>query len=64
MDMDKDLHIEEFKIRLKPEDAAVVRAMARKLDIPPAVLLRRWVHKEVAPFAYSVLAQTENRRPV
>lgn len=63
MRKDSDLHIEEFKIRLKPEDADLVRALARKLDVPPAVLIRRWVRTQVAGVGYSLPAAAENRSP-
>jgi len=59
----RDLHSEEFKIRLKLDDADLVRALARKLDIPPAVLIRRWVRKEVSPLGYSVPARAEKGSP-
>lgn len=41
--VEKNLHVEEFKIRLKPGQAALIRSMALQLDIPPAVLLRHLV---------------------
>ncbi|WP_252178383.1 hypothetical protein [Endozoicomonas sp. 4G] len=41
--VEKNLHVEEFKIRLKPGQAELIRSMALQLDIPPAVLLRHLV---------------------
>jgi len=63
MRKDRDLHSEEFKIRLKSDDADLVRALARKLDIPPAVLIRRWVRKEVSRLGYSVPGRAEKGSP-
>lgn len=62
--MKDDGHIEEFKIRLRPADADLVRALARKLDIPPAVLIRRWVVASVDATAPIVAGRPANRRPV
>lgn len=65
MNHDEDLHIEEFKIRLRPRDARLVRALAGKLDIPPAVLMRRWVRKAIEPHdeSASVAEPGEKRSP-
>ena len=41
--VERNLHVEEFKIRLKPGQAELIRNMALQLDIPPAVLLRHLV---------------------
>lgn len=41
--IENNLHIDEIKIRMKPGDGEVVRALALQLDIPVAVLLRRLV---------------------
>ncbi|NCC41499.1 MAG: hypothetical protein EOM21_19155 [Gammaproteobacteria bacterium] len=41
--IERNLHVEEIKVRLKPGDAELVRALALKLDIPVAVLMRRLV---------------------
>lgn len=41
--IERDLHVEEIKVRLKPGDAELIRALDRKLDIPTAVLMRRLV---------------------
>jgi hypothetical protein len=56
-------HIEEFKIRLRPADADLLRALAAKKDVPPAVLLRSLVMRELGPVAYSVPTATTTRRP-
>ncbi|WP_295585570.1 hypothetical protein [uncultured Lamprocystis sp.] len=62
--MEDDLHIAEFKLRLKPADADLLRALARKRDVPPAVMVRAIVIAALAPAGYSVPAAPENRRPV
>lgn len=62
--MDDDLHIEEFKLRLKPADAALLRALARKRDVPAAVMVRAIVVAALGPAGYSVAPPTENRRAV
>lgn len=41
--IERNLHVEEIKVRLKPGDAQVIRALAFKLDLPVAVLVRRLV---------------------
>lgn len=56
-------HIEEFKIRLRPDDADLVRALARKLDVPPAVLMRRWVVASVGSAVPMLATGADNRRP-
>lgn len=63
MTHDDDLHIEEFKIRLKPADAELLRALARKKDVPPAVFIRAMLMRELGPVAYSVPMGSEKRRP-
>lgn len=42
-DPERELHGCELKIRLKPDDRALLVALARKLDLPPAVLARKFV---------------------
>ncbi len=59
----KDLHIEEFKVRLRDEDADLVRALARKTQVPAAVLLRQFVLRELERLSCSVPKENENRRP-
>lgn len=61
-DPEAKLHVDEFKIRLRPSDGALVRALAGKLDIPPAVLLRRWAVSHLGPLGSSVPAERENGR--
>lgn len=64
--MKPDGHIEEFKIRLKPADADLFRALAGKKGIPPAVLARAIVLEAMAPTLSpgpSVPTKPENRRP-
>lgn len=39
----KDVHDCPHKIRLTEQDDALVRSLARRMDVPPAVLLRAWV---------------------
>lgn len=62
-DPEQDLHVVEIKVRLKPADADMARAIARKTDTPVAVVLRRMVVRELQRMAYSLPAATENRRP-
>lgn len=50
----KDLHTEPFKVRLIEQDADVVRALARKTGIKPAVLLRHWVKRELQRMSCSL----------
>lgn len=61
--MEENLHIEEFKVRLKPADAALLRALAGKRDVPPAVLARAIIVAALEPTAPSVPGRAENRRP-
>lgn len=61
--MEENLHIEEFKIRLKPADAALLRGLAGKRDVPPAVLARAIIVAALEPTVPSVPGRPENRRP-
>ena len=62
-DPERDLHVEEFKVRLRPVDAALIRALARKRDVPPAVFIRALVLREIGPADYRLSDATANRRP-
>lgn len=62
-DPERDLHVEEFKVRLRPVDAALIRALARKRDVPPAVFIRALLLRELGPAAYRVAEERPNRRP-
>lgn len=44
----KDLHEAEIKIRLTEDDAELVRLLARRLGIPPAVYLRSIVKQSLS----------------
>ena len=61
--MEENLHIEEFKVRLKPADAALLRALAGKRDVPPAVLARAIIVAALEPAAPRVAGGPDNRRP-
>lgn len=39
----KDLHTEEVKVRLKEKDRDLLEAIARREDVPPAVIARRLI---------------------
>lgn len=39
-DPDQNLHVAEYRLRLKPADAKLVQAMAERTNLKPAVLLR------------------------
>ena len=45
---DEDLHERCFRVRLKDEDAFLVLALAKKLDQPPAVVLRTLIRQQLA----------------
>ena len=45
--MRNDLHLEEFKVRLRHDDGALIRAIAQKTGVPAAVLIRQWVLREL-----------------
>lgn len=59
-DPEKDLHVYELKIRLRKEDRALLDALARKLDLPPAVLARKFVRDGMS--SPRLLAVSEKRR--
>lgn len=46
-DTEKFKHISEIKVRLRPDDAVLLRALARHRDIPPAVLARTLLLREM-----------------
>ena len=48
---ESELHERSFRIRLKDEDANLLSALARKADVPLAVLLRAMVRKQLPTFA-------------
>lgn len=43
----KDLHVEEFKVRLTEQDAELLRALARRAGMPAAVLMRTWARSQL-----------------
>lgn len=61
IDPEAQLHVRERKVRLRPEDDDLLLALARKLDIPPAVLARKLIRDGL--HTSSLPAQVENRRP-
>jgi len=44
----KDLHDDEFKVRFTEVDGQYLRSLARKLGMPPAVLIRSIVKKDIS----------------
>jgi hypothetical protein len=46
-----ELHERSFRVRLKDDDAALLLALAKKADIPPAVLLRTMILKQLPVYA-------------
>lgn len=44
-------HERSFRIRLKPDDAALLLALSKKIDVQPAVLLRSMVRRQLPCFA-------------
>lgn len=44
---ESDRHERSFRVRLRPEDANLLLALAKKADVPPAVLLRALVRKQL-----------------
>lgn len=42
-----ELHERSFRVRLKDEDANIILALAKKLDTPPAVLLRSLIRQQL-----------------
>lgn len=44
----KDVHDAEIKVRLTEDDAELVKLLARKLGIPPAVYLRSLVKQALS----------------
>jgi predicted DNA binding CopG/RHH family protein len=44
----KDLHEAEIKVRLTEDDAELVKLLARRLGIPPAVYLRSIVKQALS----------------
>jgi hypothetical protein len=48
---ESDLHERSFRVRLKDDDAALLMALAKKADIPPAVLLRTMIVRQLPVFA-------------
>lgn len=61
---DSDLHIVEIKIRLKPADADLVRAIARKTRTAQAVVLRRIIVNELDRYSYDAPAEGADRDSV
>ncbi len=44
---DADKHIRSFRVRLRPDDANLLLALAKKADVPPAILLRSLIRKQL-----------------
>jgi len=61
-DPERKLHVRERKVRLRPEDDDLLLALARKLDVPPAVLARKFIRDGLQ--GTSLAPRPENRRPV
>jgi hypothetical protein len=47
---ESDLHERSFKVRLRDDDAALLFALARKADVPPAVMLRAMIRRQLPTF--------------
>jgi hypothetical protein len=60
-DPEQDLHVCELKVRLLPADRALLVALARKLDLPPAVLARKFVRDGLT--GPRLVPVSEKRRP-
>jgi len=52
---ESELHERSFRVRLKDDDANLLLALAKKADIPPAVLLRAMIRKQLP--IYRMLSQ-------
>jgi hypothetical protein len=48
---ESQLHERSFRVRLKDDDANLLSALAKKADVPPAVLLRAMVRRQLPLFA-------------
>lgn len=48
---ESDLHNESIRVRLKEADYNLLIALAKKADIPPAVLLRTLIVKQLPTYA-------------
>lgn len=44
---EQDKHEQSFRVRLRDDDARLIRAMARRLDQPPAVVLRTLIRQQI-----------------
>ena len=44
---ERRLHVAEFKVRLMPDDAELLRALAQRNDMPTAVLARQMLRREL-----------------
>lgn len=44
---EQDKHEQSFRIRLRDDDAKLIRALARRLDQPPAVVLRTLIRQQI-----------------
>lgn len=62
-DPEAQLHVRERKVRLRPEDDDLLRALARRLDIPPAVLARKFIRDGLGLHGLSVASDASDRRP-
>jgi predicted transcriptional regulator len=47
LDPEEDLHVVQIKVRLRPADADLAKAIARKTRTPLAVVLRRMIVREL-----------------
>ena len=66
-DPERDLHVEEVKVRFKPDDAELLRLIAKRKDMPLAVLVRTIVVRSLESgersMAFSVPLAHEKRSP-
>lgn len=60
---DSEIHEDSFRVRLKAEDAALVRALAKKLDQPPAVLLRSLIRQQLTARIVTARALEQVTKP-
>lgn len=61
-DPEANLHVCEVKVRLRPEDKALLEALSRKLDVPRAVLARKMIRDSLNAGINSIGSGLENRR--
>jgi len=64
MNPERCLHVAEVKVRLVPDDAALLRALARRGDMPPAVLARVMLRRELRRLSQTALAVDKREGPL